>query len=254
MPAASLDGRRIVITGGASGMGAGLVRGLPRLGALVASLDLNEEAGAEVARAAGVPFVPADVSERASVTKAIDEAAGLLGGLDVLIHAAGIAPGAPAEEITSEDWERILAVNATGTFLANQAAFPHLCDHGGQILNFASAAGVKGYAGKAAYAASKGAVLAWSRSIALEWAGFGITVNCIAPAIWTPMYDKTRAAMTPEQLAGHDAFMATAMPLGGKLGDVERDLVPVIAFLSGDGARFMTGQVFPVDGGMLMVR
>jgi NAD(P)-dependent dehydrogenase (short-subunit alcohol dehydrogenase family) len=254
MTDAQLDGRRIIVTGGASGMGAGLVRALPRLGARVVSLDLTADPGRELAESAGASFVAADVSDRESVVSAIDAAVELLGGLDVLIHAAGIAPGAPAEDIALADWDRIMSVNATGTFLANQAAFPHLRDGGGQILNFASAAGVQGYPMKAAYAASKGAVLAWTRSVAIEWAKHRITVNCIAPAIWTPMYDKTRASMTPEQLEQHDAVMAKAVPLGGKLGDVDRDFVPVIAFLSNVGAGFMTGQVFPIDGGTLMMR
>ncbi|MCU1612723.1 MAG: oxidoreductase [Frankiales bacterium] len=249
-----LDGRRIIVTGGASGMGAGLVERFPGLGADVVSMDVTADEGARIAEKAGARFLRCDVTDPVSVESATAEAVGLLGGLDVLVHAAGIAPGSPAESTPFEMWNRVLTVNATGTFLTNQAAFAHLREAGGQILNFASAAGVSGLPGKAAYAASKGAVVAWTRTAAQEWGRYGITVNAIAPAIWTPMYDTTRASMTPEQLADHDAFMARAVPLGGKLGDVERDFVPVMAFLAGEGARFMTGQIFSVDGGTLMVR
>lgn len=145
-------------------------------------------------------------------------------------------------------------VNATGTFLTNRAAFELLKDTGGQILNFASNAGVEGLPQRADYSASKGAVVAWTRTVAREWAQYGITVNAIAPAIWTPMYDRTRAGMSPEQLAAHDAQVAKAIPLGGQNGDPQRDFVPVLAFLASDGSRFMTGQVFPIDGGMMMMR
>jgi NAD(P)-dependent dehydrogenase (short-subunit alcohol dehydrogenase family) len=194
------------------------------------------------------------VTRQDSVDAAFTRAAALLGGLDVLVHAAGVAPGAPAEAITVEEWERVLDVNAKGTFLTNQAAFRHLRAHGGRIINFASAAGVIGLRNKAHYAASKGAVLAWTRTVAQEWGGLGITVNALAPAISTPMYATTRASMTAEQLAAHDAQMKAMMPIDGRLGDVDRDLVPLLCFLAGPGSRFITGQVFAVDGGMLMVR
>jgi NAD(P)-dependent dehydrogenase (short-subunit alcohol dehydrogenase family) len=249
-----LQGRRIIVTGGASGMGEGLVRALPRRGASIISLDLNEDGGERIAKESGAAFIKVDVTDKASVTNAVDQAVARLGGLDVLIHAAGIAPGARAEDISLEQWHQAMAVNATGTFLTNQAVFPHLKGRGGAILNFASAAGVKGYPNKAAYAAAKGAVVAWTRSIAVEWGCHNIRVNGIAPAIWTPMYDKTRASMTPEELEAHDAALKAAIPLGGKLGDIARDFVPVVAFFASEGAHFITGQIIPVDGGTLMMR
>ena len=254
MSSVQLDNRRIVVTGGASGMGASLVRALPALGASVVSLDIAVEPGAQYAAEAGAVFVECDVTNDRSVNNAMSDAVKHLGGLDVLVHAAGIAPGAPAAQIEVEAWDRIFAVNTTGTMLTNRAAHEHMKSTGGQIINFASAAGILGYPGKAAYAATKGAVVAWVRTIAVEWAPLGITVNAVAPAIKTPMYERTRAAMTPEQLATHDEDLRKQIPLTGELGDTHRDFVPVLAFLCSDGAKFITGQVLPVDGGALMMR
>lgn len=249
-----IDGLRIMVTGGASGMGEAMVKDFPRHGAKVVSLDITDDAGAAIAVAVGAFFVHCDVADEASVGPAFEQAVRHLGGLDVLVHAAGIAPGAPAEAITLSGWEKVFAVNARGTFLTNQAAFAHLKDHGGRIINFASAAGITGLPNKAHYAATKGAVIAWTRTVAKEWGQYGITVNCIAPAIETPMYLKTRSLMSAEALAALDAKLAADMPIGGKLGDPDRDLAPVLRFLAGPGSRFITGQIFAIDGGLTMVR
>jgi NAD(P)-dependent dehydrogenase (short-subunit alcohol dehydrogenase family) len=256
----SLAGIRAIVTGGASGMGAGITSAYAAHGAHVISLDIQAGPGAEIAgkaTAAGpgwARFIEADVSDKASVDAAFAEATEALGGLDVLVHAAGIAPGAPAESIAVEDWDNVLAVNARGTFLTNQAAFRYLSQGGGRIINFASSAGVIGLRNKAHYAASKGAVVAWTRTVAREWGHLGITVNMIAPTIATPMYAKTRSLMTPEQLAALDATLKAEMPVDGELGDIDRDLVPLMVFLAGAGSRFITGQIFSVDGGLMMVR
>src|SRR6202046_3751340 len=157
--AAPLAGVRVIVTGGASGMGAGMVRAFAAHGAHVISLDIQAGPGAEIAEkatAAGpgwARFIEADVSAKASVDAAFAAATEALGGLDVLVHAAGIAPGAPAEKIAVEDWDNVFAVNARGTFLTNQAAFGHLRENGGRIINFASSAGVAGAAAKTALSA-----------------------------------------------------------------------------------------------------
>src|SRR5579875_2975990 len=241
-----LAGRRIIVTGGASGIGAATALAYVREGARVAVLDIDDAGGQRVAAEAGAAacYEPCDVADRAVAW---------LGGLDALVHAAGVERAAPAEEITEADWDLVLGVNAKGTLFTNQAAFRHLRARGGRIINFGSAAALRGQRGGAHYAAAKAAVLAWTRTAAQEWARYGITVNAILPAMWTPMYEAYRARLSPEELAMHDLGLQHAIPLGGRLGDPARDLAPLMVFLAGDGARFITGQAFCVDGGMVML-
>jgi len=253
-----LKEKKFIITGAATGMGAATAIAYARAGAQVVAWYRNRTPDAAFdtlsdEERARIAFARHDVADKADVDEGVAEAVRTMGGLDGLVNAAGIAPSSPAASISLDAYEEVMAINVRGTILTNQAVFPHLKERGGRILNFASATGVTGYPGKAHYATSKGAVLAWMRSIAREWAPFRITVNAIAPAIWTPMYDKTRSEMTPEQLARHDAQMAVNVPLGGKLGDAEKDFAPMMVFLAGDGAGFLTGQTYCIDGGILML-
>jgi NAD(P)-dependent dehydrogenase (short-subunit alcohol dehydrogenase family) len=257
-----LDGKRIIVTGGAQGIGASAVRAFTREGAAVASLDVLDGAGREAAAAAGrqgpgaAHFRHCDVSSREEVRDAFGASVDDLGGLDALVHAAGVERASPAELTTDQEWDLIMDVNLRGTFLTNQEAFPYLRDAGGgRILNFGSGAAMVPYVGGAHYSASKAGVASWTRTIAHEWGRHGITANALAPAMWTPMYSDHRARLTAEgRIDAHDAQMAAMIPMGGRLGDPDADLAPVLVFLLGDGARFITAQIIPVDGGMVPVR
>ncbi|WP_242153502.1 SDR family NAD(P)-dependent oxidoreductase [Sphingomonas sp. BAUL-RG-20F-R05-02] len=255
-----VQGKRVIVTGGASGIAAAAVVAFLAAGAEVAVIDVAEH-GADAVAAAGagapgkVAYYRASVSDRAATFAAVDAAAATMGGIDALVHAAGVQQYKPAEDLTDEDWEHVVGINARGTMIINQAVFPHMKAAGaGRIVNFASAAGMVGVRGCAHYSASKGAVLAWTRVVAQDWARYGIAVNAVVPAIWTEMYQRTRDGMTPEGLTQHDAAMAQMIPLGGRLGDPLRDMAPVLLFLVSDGARFINGQTIAVDGGMVPTR
>jgi NAD(P)-dependent dehydrogenase (short-subunit alcohol dehydrogenase family) len=250
-----LAGKRIVVTGGASGIAAATVRAYAREGATVWSLDVADEKGRAVAADAGpsVTYRHCDIAHRDQVRAVIDEAAAAMGGLDVLANVAAVERGTPAEDIPDAEWDLVFGVNVKGTLYTNQAAFRHLSSHGGVIINFGSGAGIRGQRGSAHYSASKAAVMAWTRTVAQEWAQYGIRVNSVVPAIWTQMYDEYRSRMSEQERAIHDMAMAHVIPLGGKLGDPDRDAAPVMVFLASDASRFITGQAIPVDGGMVML-
>jgi NAD(P)-dependent dehydrogenase (short-subunit alcohol dehydrogenase family) len=250
-----LDGKRIIVTGGASGIAAAAVRAYAREGARVASLDISDAEGSKVAEQAGsaVRYFHCDVSKRDEVFDVFARAASELGGLDVMANVAGAERRTPAENIPDDEWDLIFDVNVKGTLYTNQAAFQHMKEHGGRIINFGSGAGIRGQAGSAHYSAAKGAVMAWTRTVAQEWAKYNITVNSVVPAIWTPMYDAWRARMSEQERTMHDLAMKHVVLLGGKLGDPDQDIAPVMVFLASDAPRFMTGQAFSIDGGMIML-
>jgi NAD(P)-dependent dehydrogenase (short-subunit alcohol dehydrogenase family) len=251
-----IEGKRIIVTGGGRGIGAAAVRAFSREGAKVASLDRLVGEGRAVASKASeegpgsAAFFAVDVSDGDQVKRAVADSVSYLGGLDVVFNIAGIERASPIETMTADEVDQIFDVNVKGVIHMCQAVFPHLRDRGGAIVNFASGAGIAPYPNGAHYSASKGAVISFSRTAAHEWGKFGIRVNSVNPVIWTPMYDEYRARLSKEQLAGHEAFMAERIPLGGKLGDPDTDLAPVLVFLASDASRFITAQIVSVDGGM----
>jgi NAD(P)-dependent dehydrogenase (short-subunit alcohol dehydrogenase family) len=245
--------RRIIVTGAGGGIGAATVRAFAREGARVFALDVDDASAETVAKDAGATFRHCDVSNRKEVNDVFEAATREMGGLDVMANIAGIEPMTPAEDMPEDQWDLVLDVNAKGTALTNQAAFRAMRASGGAIVNYSSQAGVRGQAGSAAYAASKGAVLGWTRTVAYEWGRYGIRVNAIAPVMATPMFEHHRSRLSPEGQAAMDLGLAQSIPLGGKPGDPDADMGPVMVFLASDASRFITGQTLCVDGGLLML-
>lgn len=256
-----LMGKRIFVTGGAQGIGAALVRAFVSAGADVAVMDLQEDRGTASAQAATAQgpgratFFKIDVSNRADVDAVFARASSDLGGVDVLVNVAGIQTFVSLEDVDEAAYRRLFDVNVLGTFNTNGSAFKIMRENGGgNIINFGSEAGLTSEPDNAVYGATKGAVHTWTRSAARQWGPHGVRVNAVLPYVVTPMYENFRATMSDEDLRKHDEKVKEEIPLGGKFGDADIDLAPVVVFLASDATRYVTGQLFPVDGGLVSVR
>jgi NAD(P)-dependent dehydrogenase (short-subunit alcohol dehydrogenase family) len=256
-----LQGKRIIVTGSARGMGAATVRAYVQAGAQVIAMDVTDEAGAAVAgeaHASGpgtAEYLHVDVSDHQSVNSAFGEAAKRLGGLDVLAHPAAIQRSSDAGEVSVEDWDLMFAVNVRGTMLTNQVAHRYMKESGGgSIINFGSISGQRPEPMAAAYSAAKGAVHAWTRTAAGTWGADNIRVNAILPAMATPMYHEARARPVDEQKIANYQIHQVGIAMGGEYGDPDKDLGPVMVFFASAASWFITGQLIPVDGGQTNVR
>lgn len=246
----SLQGRRIVVTGGATGIGAAAVQVLSEAGAaIVATYHRTPPADR-----AGVAWVQCDVRDSAAVDEMFTGAAETLGGLDVLLHAAGLwQPGIPGQ-ITGDDIDFLVDTNLKATIFTNQAAYAVMRNNGGgRIINFGSGEAVMGSPISAVYAATKGAVSAWTRSIARAWAAEKVSAVAMAPAVQTPGADRLREFLGPAAAEFIDEQIKATIPLGGALGDPVDDLGPTLVFLCSEGSRFINGQLIAVDGGLVML-
>jgi meso-butanediol dehydrogenase/(S,S)-butanediol dehydrogenase/diacetyl reductase len=231
-------GRRALVTGGASGIGAATVALLRAEGAEVVAVDLSPAEG----------VVAGDVTDPASVSGFVADAVASLGGLDLLVNVAGVVRFSRIEHLTVDDWDRHLAVNLTGPMLVSQAAVPHLVATRGGIVTVASVAGLKGQAYTSAYSASKGGVVVLMKSLALELADRGVRVNCVCPGgVNTPLIGPASASIPA------DADPKLLDRLQSVIPDLVRpeEVAEAVAYLASDAARMITGTALVIDGGTI---
>ena len=252
MSQGSLAGRVALVTGSAQGIGAGIARAVAEAGASVAVCDLDTDLAAKTAEELGrigprAIAVPIDVADGASVRSAVAKVEADLGPIHVLVNNAGIDKIEMFVDSEESTWDRLIAVNLKGMLLCCRAVLDGMTERGaGRIINLGSDAGRVGSSGEAVYSATKGGVIAFTKTLAREVARTGITVNCVCPG----PTDTKLLAQVEEFDAKLHASLARAIPLK-RLGRPE-DVAAMVAFLSSDAAGYVTGQTISVSGGLTM--
>jgi NAD(P)-dependent dehydrogenase (short-subunit alcohol dehydrogenase family) len=237
-------GRCALVTGAGSGIGQQITQQLLDEGARVVGSDLDP---------AGVPdgAIPlrADVSSEAEVSELVRAAAAELGQIDALFNNAGIGSTTNVLDSTVEEWDRVFAVNVRGVFLCTKEVLPQmLARGGGVIVNTASVAGMIGLRDRASYCASKGAVIALTKQIAVQWAGDGIRCNCVCPGTVDSPWVARLTASAPDPAARREELIAR-QPLG-RLGRTD-EVAAAALYLASDDAAFVTGTALVIDGGIV---
>ncbi|MGH9598305.1 MAG: SDR family NAD(P)-dependent oxidoreductase [Terracidiphilus sp.] len=245
-----LSGKCAVVIGGASGLGKAISLALARAGADVVAAsrrkaEVRSTAAAIEALGAASLRIEADVRSRASLQRLHDEILSRFGHIDILVNSAGITLRRPAIECEEEDWLNILDVNLNGTFRASQIfGRTMLAQKSGAIVNIASLATFVAFRDVAAYGASKAAVGALTKSLAVEWARHGVRVNAIAPGIFPT---KLNGDLIGGTKRGREMLQRTPMGRYGSLDEV----VGAVVYLASDAASFVNGQILAIDGGYL---
>ena len=246
-----LSDKIAIVTGGASGLGAGIAQRFIEEGALTVITDINPE-GETVAKRLGAEFLIQDVSAERSWAETIDDVVSRFGRLDVLVNNAGIFSSSPVDETQLEDWQRVMDINLTGVFLGCKHAVRAMKKNTGatrgSIVNLSSVVGLRGQLGGAAYGASKGGVRLLTKTVALENAALSIRCNSIHPGIIdTPIMDPIFAAV--DDPAALRRQIEQNLPIG-YMGDPARDIGNMAVFLATDESIYITGAEMVVDGGM----
>lgn len=239
---ARFEGRVALITGGGSGIGAATARLMAQGGARIAIVDTNGDATESVAREVGGMAIVADVSKREQVDGFVADAAARFGRLDVLVNNAGVGCFGRTPDLDPAEWERVIAIDLHSVFYACRAAIPRMTKPGGAIVNTASISGMGGDYGFTAYNAAKGAVINYTRALAVDHAREGIRVNALCPGLIATPLTAGAKLMPGLEAAWHDTI-----PMG-RAGTPE-EMAEVIAFLASDAASYVTGSIVVADGG-----
>jgi NAD(P)-dependent dehydrogenase (short-subunit alcohol dehydrogenase family) len=249
-PLLQLDSKVAVVIGGTSGIGLAIATGLAQAGATVipTSRRLDQvEAAARQVESAGARTIRAtsDVTDPGSLRNLLEQSIAAFGKVDILVNSAGRTKKDPTLDVSEEDWHGILETNLTGTLRACQVFGRHMVDRRyGRIVNIASISTFVALYQVSAYSASKAAVASLTKSLAIEWAPFGVCVNAIAPGVFpTPLNEK----LLNDTERGREFLMRTPMKRFGKV----EELAGAAIFLASDAASFVTGEVLVVDGGFL---
>jgi len=256
-----LNGKTALVTGGAMGIGKAIVDRLSEAGASVVIADINADQGKTASQemiglGKKVEFIQTDTSQVSDIEKAVQFTLQKFGRLDILVNNAGIFPFSPAINLTEDLWDKVIDINLKGAFFFAQKAAKSM-PSGGKVINIASIDAFHPTGNLVHYDSSKGGLIMMTKSLALEWAKIGISVNAIAPgSIQTPGAQAGTAAMVsaaglkPEQLAEMGKAFTARIPVG-RAGDPD-EIATVALFLASDAASYITGQTIVVDGGYLL--
>jgi NAD(P)-dependent dehydrogenase (short-subunit alcohol dehydrogenase family) len=237
------NGRRAIVTGGASGIGLRVAERLILEGARVSLWDVNRAGLESAMTSTGAAHIAClDIVDERAVHENAAAAAAALGGLDILVVSAGVSgPNVPVVDYAGDAWRRVIDINLNGAFYCNQAAARLMSKAGyGRIVNVASVAGKEGNPNASAYSASKAGLIALTKSLGKELANAGVTVNCIAPAaVRTPIFEQVSKE--------HIAFMLSKIPMG-RFGEID-EIAALVCWMASAECSFSTGAVFDATGG-----